>query len=174
MLASGVIVETSSPWFDAGMLVVGLLTVSTIGAGVWVAWVQLGRQAKIAEAEHLMGMLRRWSELLLQEARHLVDDFESGEEVLMAMQRFENTHDEREFVLLRIPAFFEDLGILTKDMEVIKPKSVENSMASSIRYYWEKFEPIILDMREQREKQKTADKVPTAYKWFEDLKDEVS
>ena len=180
MLAS-VIVETSNVWFDIGMIVVGAGTLSAIAAGVYVAQNQLGlaavaqkRQAKIAEAEHLMGMLRRWSELLLQEARHLADDYKDGKSLRNAMEKFEKKHDEREFVLLRIPAFFEDLGILVGDMEVIEVESVRNSMASSIDYYWTKFEPYILDLRTERRKIKATDKVPIAYAWFEDLWNEVS
>lgn len=173
-MASVVIVETSSPWFDAGLLAVGLLTFLAIGAGVWVAWKQLGRQAKIAESEHLMGMLRRWSEMPLQEARHLVDSFEDGDEVLLAMDEYEDSHDEREFVLLRIPAFFEDLGILALDLKVVEVRSVKNSVGSSIDYYWKRFKPLVLDMRKKREERKAVGKVPTAYKWFEDLKNEVS
>lgn len=164
MLASVVIVQDSVIWID-------VVTAAAVVIGVSFAGLQLRRQARIAESEHLMGMLRRWSEKPLQDARHLVDQYSDSNGVLTAMEGFEKTHDEREFVLLRILAFYEDLGILARDMKVIQVKSVRNSLASSVAYYWERFELVVLDLRQ---KQEADGKKPTAYAWFENLKNKIS
>ena len=171
MLAHVVVNVESVTWVDIGTLIGVALTFGAIEAGVVVAYVQLGRQAKISESEHLIGMLGRWSEVLLQDARYLVDSFKDGDEVLRAMGLYEDSHDQREFVLRRIPGFFEDLGILTGDIKVIEVRSVRNSMATSIRLYWEKFKPFI---DKERKRQKADGKEPTAYEWFEKLKKDVS
>ena len=165
MLSSDIIIIDSVTGVDIATLVGAILTFGAILLGVCVAWFQLGRQAEIAESEHLMDTLRKWDDARLEESRLAVHQFETGglTKVLLELE----PRNKDYYTLMRVFGFFEDLRVLVCKLGVIKPDSVKASLRRPIKYYWNMFQPFVCKAR-------IKDKHPTMYEWFEELKNQVS
>lgn len=88
---------------------VGLL--SAIGAAVYAG--QQVREARIGrQAEMAADFFRRWNEGPLEETRRLVDQFDTGEELRNAFERFIEEGSVEAYVLYRELDYFEQLGAL--------------------------------------------------------------
>ena len=165
MLASDIIIIDSVSWVDIATLVGAFLTFGAILLGVCVASFQLGRQAEIAESEHLMDTLRKWDDARLEESRLAVHQLEPGRLATALMEL--GPRDADYYTLMRVFGFFEDLGVLVCKLGVIKPESIAASLGSPIRYYWKMFRPFVCKARIEEEH-------PTMYEWFKELKNQVS
>ncbi|MCH8994411.1 MAG: hypothetical protein IH959_05505 [Chloroflexi bacterium] len=160
--------------WDALSAIATLAGSVAIGVGVVVGLIEFGfaaraqrDQAKAAESQHLMGVLSKWEDRPLEEARRMLRRYGDGHELKNALEKLEEAASDDYFTLGRVPDFFEDLGVLVFDLKVVKAKSVRNSLGSSIRHYWRYFEPYV-------ETARVGQKQSTMYEWFEKLSNEMA
>jgi hypothetical protein len=99
----------------------GLL--GAIGAAI-VAARQVKEARKLRESQIAGDFLRRWDEEALVESRQLVAQFETGEELSVAFQRFVAVNSNEAYVLYRELDYFEQLAALEHlghfDFDLIK------------------------------------------------------
>ena len=99
----------------------GLL--GAIGAAI-LAGRQVKEARKLRESQIAGDFLRRWDEEALVESRQLVAQFETGEELSIAFQRFVAANSNEAYVLYRELDYFEQLAALEHlghfDFDLIK------------------------------------------------------
>jgi hypothetical protein len=90
---------------------IGLL--STLGLAIF-AGLQVRESQRARHAQIAAEFLRRWDEDDLVEARQLVAQFETGEELAAVFQEYIRTNSRSAYVLYRELDYFEQLGALEK------------------------------------------------------------
>lgn len=125
------------------------------------------RQSEVVSAQHIIALTAKWGDDQLQEARQEVNSFESASKLTDRLTKLEEKGNKEEYYkLARIPDFFEELGLLVYVLKVIQLDPIEESLGTSIMFYWDWYEPSIRAIRNTQNH-------PTLYKWFEKLRNEL-
>jgi hypothetical protein len=95
---------------------VAVLSLGLLFVAGGIAWWQLHLADKARHTEILVDLSRRWDDTLLAEARMLAATYEGRPKDLRDdILRFSQSNDPKYWTLIRVPNFFEDLGILESE-----------------------------------------------------------
>lgn len=116
-----------------------------VGFALWQVQVIKHNRATETLGEHV----KRWDDARLTEARLKIKPLgarATWDAILKA--RKDNRQDY--YIFLRIPSFFEEIGIMCLVAESVPPELVYEFFASAIASFWHKYEPWIRDYRNQQ------------------------
>ena len=154
------------PWTDiasaaAAIFTALILVVAAICAGLEVRHIKSAREAQL-----LSDLSRRWSEELLQESREAAEKYKDGNQLRQAVENLKEKADKESYILLRLPDFFEDLGLLVS-RGCFSTKVAHDLFGTAIKYHYNRYEPVIRYLREKH-------KDKTIYQFFADLATNVN
>lgn len=152
-------------WTDIATAVASICTLLVVLAALLLGWCQLSSMETARKAQLLTDLSRRWDEELLVESRQAANRYAGGEELASALERHDQQNTKDYYVLVRLPNFFEDLGILVSE-GAISPKLVAKSLRSPAKGYWALYQPYISAVRRRRQTKCT-------YQWFEKLVEKI-
>ena len=99
---------------------------------------QIRSMERARQGQLLTELSRRWEELW--ECRQKANRFQGNPVGLhQALMKLERRNHRDYFALVRLPNFFEDLGILV-DEDIISAELVKNSRGGQIKYYWDLYQ----------------------------------
>jgi hypothetical protein len=131
-----------------------VLAFSTLGGSIalaiggGVAYYQLGELRRTRQTQILADLGRRWDDPLLEEGRLRASRFSSEGELRDAILTSQQKKTDLVYVAMRVPNFFEDVGVLT-ETGAIDLALVDATYGSVCWKWWESFKPTIDAMRKQ-------------------------
>lgn len=126
------------------------MSVATVGILVLalvVAWSQVKEARRARHAHLLLDLSRRWDDQQLVDSRQISVDYETPEDLREAVKGFRERRHDNYFVLLRIPNFFEHLGLLYHQ-ETVSLEILDNWLGSTIIREWDRWELTVTYLRE--------------------------
>lgn len=153
-------------WTDIVIAVAAGLTAVILLAAALYARNEIKCIERAREAQLLTDLSRRWSEELLRESREAAEKYKNGSQLRQALRNLKKNNDKEYYILLRLPDFFEDLGLLVSS-ECFSRKLANELFGTAIKYHYNRYELAIKYLRK-----KYKDK--TIYEFFEDLATNVS
>jgi len=148
-------------WTDVVIAVAAALTFVVLLAAAICAWFELRHRERDREAQLLADLSRRWDEESLTEPRQLVEEYKERNKLKQAMVNFRDKNDKEAYVLLRLPDFFEELGLLVRN-KCLSLQLAKDMFGTAIKYHYNRYEPIIKLLRKKY-------KDETIYEFFEGL-----
>ncbi len=148
-------------WTDIVTAIAALFTFGVLTFAAFYARHQLHSLERTREAQLLSDLSRRWDEELLGESRQAVEKYKDGTKLKQALKELKENNNKQYYVLLRLPDFYEDLGLLVTN-KCLSPQLAKDMFGTVIKYHYARYKSTIQFMRG-----KYKDK--TIYKFFEDL-----
>ena len=148
-------------WPDIVTAVAAALSFFILLAAAIIAKREINCMDRTREAELLEDLSRRWDEELLRESRQAAEKYENGTKLKEAVKELSEKNDKQYYVLLRLPDFFEELGLLV-NYQCLFPQLAKDMFGTAIKYHYARYEPTVKLLRETYKDQ-------TIYKFFEDL-----
>lgn len=148
-------------WPDIVTAIAAVLTIGVLLAAAVCAWLELHHIERAREAHILADLSRRWDEELLREPRQAVEKYKDGTKLEQAVKEFKENNDEQFYMLLRLPDFFEELGLLV-EYDCLNLQLAKDMFGTAIKYHYTGYKPTIEFLRSEY-------KDKTIYKFFEDL-----
>lgn len=139
--------------------------------GLIIAYLQLWPKRRATRREEdikrhtdfLMRLSETWDSEPFRQARKIIN--EHAENLLDVMNKFASENQDEFYLMLRVPNFFETLGMLVRRGELSR-ETVLDLFESPLHRYYRLFLPFI---KEGREAQAKRDEAPTLYCDFESL-----
>lgn len=153
-------------WPDIVTAVAAALAFFILLAAVIIAKREIGCIDRTREAELLVDLSRRWNEEQLTKSRKAARNYKSGAELKEAVQKLRENNDEEYYDLVRLPDFFEALGVLVNS-SCLSKQLTKDLFGTVIKYYYSLYGPTIQYLREIHD-----DK--NIYIWFDDLVDKLN
>jgi hypothetical protein len=154
------------PWTDEATAIAAICTAIILFLALGFAWHEVRCIEKARKAQLLTGLSKWWNEELLRESRQAAEKYKNGIQLQKALENFKKTNDKEYYVLLRLPDFFEDLGLLVNS-ECFSKQLATDLFGTAMKYHYERYKPAIEYLR-------TEFNDKTIYKFFEDLATNVS
>jgi len=148
-------------WTDIVTAIAAAFTFGVLLFAAFYARHQLHSMERTREAQLLEDLSRRWDEELLRESRQAVEEYKDGTKLKQALKELKDNNDKQYYVLLRLPDFFEELGLLV-NYECLSPQLTKDMFGTAIEYHYTRYKPTIKFLRGKY-------KDETIYKFFEDL-----
>ena len=126
--------------------VAAVLTFFVVAGAVVVAWIQLNQAKSNTKALLMADLARRWDEELLLDSRFRAAGM-SPDDLLNAIEGHYNAADRAYYELIRVPNFFEDLGLMARE-GTISEGVVRKLFAGPVLGKWELWKPTIDYLRE--------------------------
>jgi len=152
-------------WTDIVTAIAAVLAFGVLIFAALYARHQLHSMEKTREAQLLADLSRRWDEELLTESRQAVGKYKNGSELSQSLEELRNRSDEQYYVILRLPDFFEDLGLLV-NKKCLSLQLAKDMFGTAVKYHYNLYKDTIENMRKIYKDQ-------TIYKFFEDLAEEI-
>jgi hypothetical protein len=152
-------------WTDVVTAVAAGVTVLILLAAAFYARNQIKCNERTRQAQLLADLSRRWDEDRLTEARKAAFSYKSADELKDAVQKLGKKNDKNFHILVRLPDFFEALGILVNS-SCLDKQLTQDLFGTAIGYYHEFYGPTIRYLREINEDE-------DVYKWFDDLAEKL-
>ena len=134
--------------------VAAVLTFFVVAGAAVVAWIQLNQaksnakeRVKADMARLMADLFRRWDEPLLTESR-IEAAKRSPSQLRYAIEMFSKAADKTYFVLFRVPGFFEEIAIMTRE-GTISEELVRKYFLLVVQQEWQRWEPTIRYMRSE-------------------------
>ena len=153
-------------WTDIAIAAAATFTAGILLVAVVFAWREVHCIERAREAQLLADVSRRWDEELLRESRQAVEEYEDGTKLRQALEDLKKKNDKQYYVLLRLPDFFEELGLLV-NKKCLHPQLAKDMFGTAIKYYYDRYKLTIKYLQEKYQDQ-------TIYKFFSDLVTQVS
>ena len=148
-------------WTDIVIAIAAAFTFGVLLFAAFYARHQLQSMERTRETQLLEDLSRRWDEELLRESRQVAEKYEDGTKLKEAVKELSEKNDKQYYVLLRLPDFFEELGLLV-NYECLSPQLAKDMFGTAIQYHYTRYKPTIEFLREKY-------KDETIYKFFKDL-----
>jgi hypothetical protein len=149
------------PWTDVVTAIAAICSVGILLFAVGLAWREVRCMDRTREAQLFAELSRRWDEELLIGSRQAVEEYKDGTKLKQALKKLGENKNKKYYVLLSLPDFFEELGLLV-NYKCLNPRLAKDMFGTAIQYHYTLYKPTIEFLRE-----KYKDK--TIYKFFEDL-----
>ncbi len=153
-------------WPDIVIAGAAALTFFILLAAVIIAKREINCIDRTREAELLVDLSRRWNEEQLTESRKAARNYKSGTELKEAIQKLRGNNDKEYYELVRLPDFFEALGVLVSN-SCLSKQLTKDLFGTVIKYYYPLYGPTIQYLREIHD-----DK--NIYLWFDDLVEKLN
>ena len=133
-------------WTNTAIAAASIATFAVVFGALLLAAVQLTSIKHNRATEILGGLLNRWNDERLEAARLKMRalDARATWDAIREAQEY-NRLDY--YILMRIPSFFEEIGIMCLIAKSVPPELVYEFFASAIVSFWGKYEPWIRDVR---------------------------
>lgn len=148
-------------WTDIVIAVAAALTVVILLAAAVFAWCEVHCIERTREAQLLADLSRRWNGEQLTEARKAARNYKNSAELKEAVQKARENNDKEYYYLVRLPDFFEALGVLVKS-GCLSKRLTKDLFGTVLKYYYELYGPTIQYLREIHDDE-------NIYTWFDDL-----
>jgi hypothetical protein len=148
-------------WTDVVTAIAAALTVLILLVAAFYARNQIKCVERTREAQLLADLSRRWNEEQLTDARKTVRNYKDADKLKDAVQKLGDKNDKEVYILVRLPDFFEALGVLV-NTSCLSKQLTRDLFGTAIGYYHELYGPSIQYLREKY-------KDNNIYKWFDDL-----
>ena len=122
-------------WTDIVVAVVSSLTFLVLLGAIILAWREVNCIDRTREAELLADLSRRWNEKQLTESRRIARNYKNSTELKEALQKLRENNDEEYYALVRLPDFFEALGVLVSS-GCLSKKNVIDLFGTVIKHYY--------------------------------------
>jgi len=153
-------------WPDIVIAVAAALTFIILLAAVIIAKREIGCIDRTREAELLVGLSRRWNEEQLTESRKAARNYKSSAELKEAVQKHRENNDKEYYDLVRLPDFFEALGVLVNS-SCLSMQLTKDLFGTVIKFYYNLYSPTIQYLREIHDDR-------NIYTWFDDLAEKLN
>ncbi len=153
-------------WTDIVTAIAAGLTVLILLAAAFYARNQIKCVERTREAQLLTDLSRRWNEEKLTEARKAVRNYKNGSELKDAVQKLRESNHDEYYVLVRLPDFFEALGVLV-NTSCLSKQLTKDLFGTAIGYYHKLYVPAIKYLRKKYNDE-------NIYKWFDDLTEKLN
>ncbi len=153
-------------WTDIVIAVAAAFTVAILLAAAFLAWHEVRCIERAREAQLLTDLSRRWDEELLRESRETAEKYTNGRQLRQALGNLKKNNDKEYYILLRLPSFFEDLGLLVSS-QCFSRQLANDLFGTAIKYHYNRYELAIKYLRKKY-------KDENIYKFFTDLATDVS
>ncbi len=158
---------TALNWTDYATATASVVATATILVGLVFAYFQLRLVNKGREIEAITDRSRRWEEDSMIEARLAVSKIGDPRKIWETLRELEPGATEEWYLYMRIPHFFEDVGVATLNVKALKIDLVYNLFEAPIEKYWGYYETFV---KEHQKRQKDE----SLLEWFEKLALEIS
>jgi hypothetical protein len=148
-------------WTDVVTAIAAALTALILLVAAFYARNQIKCVERTREAQLLADLSRRWNEEQLTDARKTVRNYKDADKLKDAVQKLGDKNDKEVYILVRLPDFFEALGVLV-NTSCLSKQLTRDLFGTAIGYYHELYGPSIQYLREKY-------KDNNIYKWFDDL-----
>lgn len=149
-------------WTDIATAIGGLIAAVTLLVGLALAFIQLRSINRAREIEAITDRSRRWEEDSLVQARLSVSRIGDARELWNYLNGLEPGKSEEWFLYMRIPHFFEDIGVSTLHSKALKKELVYELFAPPIELYWGWYRTFMEEYRKKLEDERL-------FEWFEKL-----
>ena len=153
-------------WPDVVTAIAAALSFFILLAAAIIAKREINCIDRTREAELLVDLSRRWNEEQLTESRKAARKYKSDAELRDAIQRLRENNDKEYYDLVRLPDFFEALGVLVNS-SCLSKQLTKDLFGTVTKYYYKLYGPTIEYLREVHN-----DK--NIYIWFDDLADRLN
>ncbi len=153
-------------WTDIVIAVSSALTLIVLICAFYIAKREIKCIDKTREAEILTELSKRWNEEQLTESRKTARNYKGSAELKDALETARKKNIKEYYRLVRIPDFFEALGVLVNSSCLDKQLTID-LFGSAIEHYYELYKPSIEYLRDFHN-----DK--NIYKWFDNLVTDIN
>jgi hypothetical protein len=153
-------------WPDIVTAVAAALSFFVLLAALLVAKREITCIDRTREAELLAELSRRWNEEQLTASRKAALNYKSGAELKKAVQKLRESKDKEYYDLVRLPDFFEALGVLVSS-SCLSKQLTKDLFGTAIKHYYDLYGPTIQYLCKIH-----GDK--NVYIWFDKLVNELS
>lgn len=136
-------------WTNTAIAAASISTFAVLALALLLAFLQV-TAIRLNRATEILGEhVKRWDDARLTEARLKIKPL-GTRSTWDAILNARKNNQEDYYIFLRIPAFFEEIGIMCLVAESVPSKLVYEFFASAIASFWHKYEPWIRDYRNQQ------------------------
>ena len=122
------------------------LTFFILLAAVIIAKRQIKCTEREREAELLTDLSRRWNEKELTESRKAARNYKNGVDLREALQKLRENNDQEYYDLVRLPDFFEALGVLVNS-DCLSKQLTKDLFGTPIKHFYHLYGPAIQYLR---------------------------
>ena len=134
-------------WTDIVIAVAAAFTVAILIAAAIFAWHEVRCIERAREAQLLTDLSRRWNEDELTKSRKAARNYKNGVELQQALQKMRENNDQQYYDLVRLPDFFEALGVLVNS-GCLSKQLTKDLFGTVIEYYYHLYHPTMQYLRE--------------------------
>ena len=149
-------------WTDIATAIGSLVGATTILLGLMLALFQLRSVNRTREIDALTDRSTRWEDASMVESRLAVSKIGDSEKLWKYLNALEPGKSEEWYLYMRIPHFFEDVGVATLKVKVLKEELVYDLFAAPIETYWGYYQMFVEEFRKVQEDERLLE-------WFEKL-----
>ena len=153
-------------WPDIVTAVAAALTFVIVLAAVIIAKREINCMDRTREAQLLADLSRRWNEEQLTESRKAARNYKNSTELKEAVLKLRQNNDQEYYNLIRLPDFFEALGVLVNS-GCLSRELTKDLFGTAIKHYYNLYSQTLQYLREIHD-----DK--NIYTWFDDLAKELT
>ena len=135
-------------WTNTAIAAASIATFVVVFVALIFAGLRLTSTKNHRATEILGEHVKRWSDKRLEAARLKIGALRARA-IWDAIREARKNNRLDYYILLRIPSFFEEIGIMCLVAKMVPPELVYQFFASAIVNYWGKYEPWIRDARNQ-------------------------
>lgn len=147
-------------WTDVATAIGALTTAAVVALGLIFAFFQVKSADKARDIEALTSRSERWEDASLVEARQAVSNIGDARELWNHLNALEPGKSGEWFLFMRIPHFFEDMGIACLQANALSKDLVYELFAPPIELYWGWYRTFMEEYRKKLEDQRL-------FEWFE-------
>ena len=134
-------------WTDIVVAIAAGATFFLVLVAIIFAWREVNCIDRAREAELLADLSRRWNEEQLTDSRKVARNYKNGTELKEALQKLRENNEKEYYDLVRLPDFFEALGVLVNSGCLSKKLTID-LFGTVIKYYYNLYGPAIQYLRE--------------------------
>ena len=154
-------------WTDIAQAIGIMVTAGLVALGLILAFFQIRVTDKAREVEALTARSQKWEEPPLVEARLAVATIGDALQLWNKLDAIEPGKSQDWYLYIRIPHFFEDLGVACLHTKALNKKMVYELFAPSIALYWDYYRTFIEEFRKKQDDRRL-------FEWWEKLATEIS
>ena len=154
------------PWTDIVAAIGIVVTAGLVVLGLILAFFQIRALDKSRDIEALTSRSLKWEEPPLAKARLTVTQIGDARELWNHLNALEPGLSEEWYLFMRIPHFFEDMGIACLQAHAVDKKIVYEMFAPPIEHYWGVYRTFMEEYRKKLDDQRL-------FEWFEKLATEM-
>jgi len=134
-------------WTDIVIAVAAAFTVAILLAAAFLVWHEVRCIERAREAQLLTDLSRRWNEEELTKSRKAARNYKNGVELQKALQKLRENNEQEYYDLVRLPDFFEALGVLVNS-GCLSKQLTKDLFGTVIKHFYHLYGPAIQYLRE--------------------------